>query len=145
MLPAMVKAPPVRHMEQARTQHVRDLARGVGCVDLPSALARKYPNAAREWRWQWVFPATRIYVGPAMGERRRHHLHESVLQRAVSTQLRHPPPGERVLYPNGAGAAGAPGRVYHDDLHARAQILGGGNDDEDPGGRALGGTAQRGR
>ena len=50
---------------------------------LPDALARKYPNAAREWGWQWVFPATRQYVDRETGERRRHHLHESVLQRAV--------------------------------------------------------------
>jgi integron integrase len=83
MLPAMVKASLVRHMEHAHAQHARDLIRGARSVELPSALARKYPNAAREWRWQWVFPATRIYVDSATGERRRHHLHESVLQRAV--------------------------------------------------------------
>jgi Phage integrase family len=52
-------------------------------VELPTALARKYPNAGREWVWQWVFPATRTYVDRLTSERRRHHLHESVLQRAV--------------------------------------------------------------
>ncbi len=52
-----------------------------------SALAGKYPNAGREWPWQWGFPATRIYVEPASGRRRRHHLHESVLQRAVREAL----------------------------------------------------------
>ena len=83
MLPAVVKPRLVRHLDGARAQHERDIARGVGWVELPDALARKYPNAGREWRWQWVFPATRIYVEPATGERRRHHLHESVLQRAV--------------------------------------------------------------
>jgi integrase len=56
---------------------------GGGWVALPDALARKYPNAGREIGWQWVFPATRTYVGELTGERRRHHLHESVLQRAV--------------------------------------------------------------
>jgi integrase len=50
-------------------------------VELPWALARKYPNAGREWAWQWVFPATRTYVDPEPGRRRRHHLHESVVQR----------------------------------------------------------------
>ncbi len=54
-----------------------------GCVALPGALAQKYPNAPREWAWQWVFPATRFYVDARTGERRRHHLHESVVQRAV--------------------------------------------------------------
>jgi len=56
---------------------------GAGWVELPGALARKYPNAGCEWPWQWVFPATRIYMDRQTGQRRRHHLHESVLQRAV--------------------------------------------------------------
>ena len=51
--------------------------------ELPWALARKYPNAGREWAWQWVFPATRFYVDRDTAQRRRHHLHESVVQRAV--------------------------------------------------------------
>jgi len=55
---------------------------------MPDALKRKYPNAGREWTWQWVFPATRIYVERLTGERRRHHLHESVLQRAVKDAVR---------------------------------------------------------
>jgi site-specific recombinase XerD len=46
-------------------------------------LSRKLPNASRDWAWQWVFPATRFYTDAASGERRRHHLHESVLQRAL--------------------------------------------------------------
>ena len=56
---------------------------GAGWVELPTALTRKYPHAGREWSWQWVFPATRLYVDRATGERRRHHLHETVLQRAL--------------------------------------------------------------
>jgi integrase len=55
---------------------------------LPAALARKYPNADREWGWQWVFPASRLSTDPRSGERRRHHLHESVLQRAVHAAAR---------------------------------------------------------
>jgi integrase len=55
---------------------------------MPAALARKYQNAGRESGWQWVFPATRMYKEPRSGERRRHHLHESVLQRAVKQAIR---------------------------------------------------------
>jgi site-specific recombinase XerD len=57
-------------------------------VWLPHALARKYPNADRQWAWQWVFPATRHYRDAVIGERRRHHLHESVVQRAVKDAAR---------------------------------------------------------
>jgi site-specific recombinase XerC len=64
-------------------QHRADLSAGAGSVELPTALARKYPHAGREWVWQWVFPATRPYADRTTGERRRHHLHETVLQRAL--------------------------------------------------------------
>lgn len=83
MLPVAIKADLIRHLELARRQHQIDLQAGAGWVELPWALGRKYPNAGREWPWQWVFPATRIYVDRMTGQRRRHHLHESVLQRAV--------------------------------------------------------------
>src|SRR5262245_6200322 len=83
MLPASVKAGLAQHLDRVRRQHQSDLDRGAGWVELPYALNRKYPSAGREWGWQWVFPATRIYVDRVTGERRRHHLHESVLQRAV--------------------------------------------------------------
>jgi integrase-like protein len=62
--------------------------RGAGWVALPGALERKYPNAGREWAWQWVFPATSCYVDRETGKRRRHHLHESVIQRAVREAVR---------------------------------------------------------
>ncbi len=88
MLPAAVKADLARHLGSVQTQHQRDLARGAGWVELPTALNRKYPNAGREWAWQWVFPATRFYVDRGTGQRRRHHLHESVLQRAVKDAVR---------------------------------------------------------
>ena len=71
-----------------RRLHEKDLEAGLGTVALPDALVRKYPGAAREWRWQWVFPASRHYVDRETGERRRHHRHESVLQRDVREAAR---------------------------------------------------------
>jgi integron integrase len=83
MLPLAVKVPLAAHLVCVRELHQRDLARGFGSVYLPDALHRKYPNAPKDWGWQWVFPASQISVDPRSGERRRHHLHENVLQRAV--------------------------------------------------------------
>jgi integron integrase len=88
MLPAAVKPDLVRHLEMVKRQHQADLRHGAGWVELPWALARKYPIAGHEWAWQWVFPATRIYVDRETGQRRRHHLHESVVQRAVKEAVR---------------------------------------------------------
>lgn len=88
MLPAAARTLLARHMDQVRAQHEADLRRGAGWVELPGALLRKYPHAGREWTWQWVFPATRFYVDRVTGQRRRHHLHESVLQRAVKDAVR---------------------------------------------------------
>ena len=88
MLPAALKTELVAHLERMREQHQADLRHGAGWVELPGALMRKYPNAGRDWGWQWVFPATRFYVDSATGQRRRHHLHESVLQRAVKDAVR---------------------------------------------------------
>ena len=87
MLPATVKAELARHLDAMRAQHRHDLGRGAGWVELPTALARKYPDAGRDWRWQWVFPATRTYVEPQTRQRRRHHLHESVVQRAIKAAV----------------------------------------------------------
>jgi integron integrase len=72
------------HLEIVRAVHVRDLKRGGGRVEVPNALARKYPKASTEWRWQWVFPAARTYLDPGTREVRRHHLHVTAVQRAVS-------------------------------------------------------------
>jgi integron integrase len=83
MLPGPVKADLAKQIERVRGLHQRDLRQGAGWVELPWALARKYPNAGREWAWQWMCPATRFYVDRTTGQRRRHHLHESVIQRAV--------------------------------------------------------------
>ena len=88
VLPAVAKEPLAQHLLRVKRLHDRDLALGGGWVELPWALARKYPNAGREWPWQWVFPATRLYVDQATGQRRRHHLHETVLQRAVLEAVR---------------------------------------------------------
>jgi integron integrase len=84
MLPTVVRDPLIAHLQQVRQLHVQDLTLGYGNVYLPDALARKYPNAAKAWGWQWVFPASQLSIDPRSGERRRHHVHESVLQKAVS-------------------------------------------------------------
>ncbi len=88
VLPDKVAAALGQHLEGVRRLHQRDLELGLGRVELPYALARKYPNADRTWGWQWVFPASRPYVDPETGRPRRHHLHESVLQRAVKEAVR---------------------------------------------------------
>jgi integron integrase len=76
------------HLDRVQRLHRGDLERGGGSVDLPDALARKFPNANREWGWQWVFPAARVYTDAATGVRRRHHLHETVLQREFAAAVR---------------------------------------------------------
>jgi len=88
MLPVALNVPLRDHLARVKVQHDSDLAAGRGGVALPGALRAKYPNAHREWAWQWVFPATRFYVDGQTRERRRHHLHETVLQRAVKDAVR---------------------------------------------------------
>jgi integron integrase len=88
MLPAAVKEPLAAHLEHVRQLHQHDLTQGFGRVYVPDALQRKYPNANREWGWQWVFPASQVSLDPRSGEPRRHHLHESMLQRAVKEAAR---------------------------------------------------------
>ena len=88
LLPGTAKAELARHLDAMRHQHQRDLSQGAGWVALPGALDRKYPNAGREWAWQWVFPATSGYIDRETGKRRRHHLHESVVQRAMKDAVR---------------------------------------------------------
>jgi integron integrase len=83
MLPSVLEEPLTEHLRSAFEQHRSDLARGLGRVPLPGALIRKYPAADRDWPWQWVFPATSHYVDKETGIRHRHHLHESVVQKAV--------------------------------------------------------------
>ena len=83
MLPVAIQPALTRHLHKVRLLHDRDLRRGGGGVSMPDALARKFPHASRDWRWQFVFPATRTARDPETGGGYRGHLHESVLQRAV--------------------------------------------------------------
>jgi integron integrase len=83
LLPASLESALRDHVESRRVEHERDLARGLGAVDVPFALGRKFPNAPCEFRWQWVFPASRCYTNSSTGKVLRHHLHETGLQRAV--------------------------------------------------------------
>ena len=88
VLPERLVLPLDEHLQRVHRQFLSDLEREAGYVALPDALARKYPNAPREWAWQWVFPATRVYTDAESGQRRRHHLHESVLQREFAAAVR---------------------------------------------------------
>jgi integron integrase len=83
MLPQSLAAPLQDHLRLMQRQHAEDLASGAGFVALPDALRIKYPAASRSWSWQWIFPAERTYRDVATGERRRHHLHETSVQRAL--------------------------------------------------------------
>jgi integron integrase len=75
------------HLEKVRLRHQEDLKVGFGSVYLPGALERKYPNAAREWRWQYVFPARDLSKDPRTGVMRRHHLDEATIHRAIKTAV----------------------------------------------------------
>jgi len=81
--PMVVRVELASCLSRAKRVHERDLARGFGSVFLPEALSRKYPRADREWGWQWVFPAEHRSRDPRTQVERRHHLHETVIQRAV--------------------------------------------------------------
>jgi integron integrase len=83
MLPQSLRPVLEEHLRRVRRQWEMDVKTGGGWVEMPEALARKYPNAGHEWGWQWVFPATRLYVDRETKQTRRHHLHESVVQRAM--------------------------------------------------------------
>ena len=83
MLPESLAVPLKDQMRRANVVHRKDLALGWGRVALPDALERKYPNAPSEWRWQWVFPQQNRWRDAATGKQGRHHVHESVVQRAV--------------------------------------------------------------
>ncbi len=139
MLPRGVERPLRGHLVRVRELHAGDLAAGHGAVFLPDALARKYPNAARVWARQYVFPAKALSSDPRTGCVRRHHLGDQAFQRAMRqavrdagldkpatphtlrTLVRDAPARRRLRHPHGAGAAW-PQRCRHDDdLHARPQ------------------------
>ena len=88
MLPRSLVEALREHLDKVRQLHQRDLAAGAGDVYLPFALARKYPTAGRQWMWQYVFPAARLSEDPRAGARRRHHLDEQRVQRALRQALR---------------------------------------------------------
>jgi integron integrase len=88
VLPEPVTEPLRRQIERVRIIHEEDLSEGFGEVYLPFALERKYPNAARAFGWQYIFPADKRSIDPRSGKVRRHHLGETVLQRAVKQAVR---------------------------------------------------------
>jgi len=83
MVPTSLKGPLQQHLTQVKTIHEKDLAAGWGRVQLPDALERKYPNAPREWRWQWVFPQEKRWKNPRTQEQGRHHIDDSLVQKAI--------------------------------------------------------------
>jgi len=88
MLPESVIGPLRAHMGRAKALHEADLANGYGDVEMPDALARKYPRAAYEWGWKFVFPSRKLSVDPRSGAIRRHHVYDDVLGRAVKQAAR---------------------------------------------------------
>ncbi|MFY9327475.1 MAG: integron integrase [Georgfuchsia sp.] len=88
MLPLVLKQHLQEHLVKVRKLHERDIAAGWGEVYLPYALERKYPNAGREWGWQYVFPAGAISLDPRSGTHRRHHLQDQAVQRAMKQAVR---------------------------------------------------------
>ena len=88
MLPDKLKLELQRHLERVKLLHEKDLAEGLGAVSLPGALRVKYPNAEREWIWQWFWPGATISVDPADGQRKRYHLHETSIQRVMQTAVK---------------------------------------------------------
>lgn len=83
ILPDAVVDPLREQLAKVKSQHEQDLEKGLGRAPMPDALGRKYPSASQEWKWQWVFPASSHYVDKKTGMKHRHHLHETVIQKAV--------------------------------------------------------------
>jgi integrase len=88
MLPASLVAPLQEHLAKARVFFDMDRESGVPGVEMPDALARKYPKAGETWAWFWVFPAPDLSSDPETGIRRRHHVYEQNLQRAIKSAVR---------------------------------------------------------
>lgn len=135
MLPRSLIEPLQREQERARLLHGQDLATGFGETRLPHVLARKYPNAAREFGWQFVFPSLQRSIDPLDGAQRRHHFDDAILARALKRAhacrhrkagqrahaaafVCHAPDRGRLRHPHGPGTARSQGRVDHADLHA---------------------------
>lgn len=88
VLPGTLIGPLKAHLKAVRLRYERDLEEGAGHAPLPGALERKYPSASREWVWQFVFPASRLWEDPETGRRYRQHLHATAVQRAVRGAVR---------------------------------------------------------
>jgi integron integrase len=76
------------HLERVQVLHAQDLHDGFGCVYMPFALARKYPNACKEWGWQYVFPSSKVGPDPRTRRKARHHLHAQTIQRSIKMAVR---------------------------------------------------------
>jgi len=88
LLPESVKADLKEQLDQAKAIHEYDISQGYGKVYLPYALSRKYPNANREWGWQYVFPSKSLSKDPRSNATRRHHIHENSLQKAIKKAVK---------------------------------------------------------
>ena len=88
MLPFLVKDALKAKLEDIKKLHIKDLKNGYGKVYLPYALERKYPNANTEFKWQYLFPAGNLSIDPMDGVMRRHHLNESIIQKAVKEAIK---------------------------------------------------------
>ena len=82
-LPIFLREPLAKQLQLARMLHQKDLQNGLGKVELPNALERKYPDAAREWKWQYLFPSKKLSTNPRTGKRGRWHLYPTILQSAL--------------------------------------------------------------
>ena len=88
LLPVAVKHDLIGHLDRVKQLHEQDLAAGNGEVHMPDALDRKYPNAGKQWGWQYVFPARDLSVDPRSGKVRRHHISDTAIQSAVAMAVK---------------------------------------------------------
>ncbi|CAK0782167.1 hypothetical protein CCP4SC76_8200004 [Gammaproteobacteria bacterium] len=141
MLPSTLVEPLKGHLVRVKALHEDDLRQGFGSVYLPNALERKYPNAHREWAWQYVFPSRKLSIDPRSGITRRHHANEKSLQRTMqhaaggsrrrsdqvgnashpASQLCDTSAHGGLRHSHRSGIAGPQGCQYHHDLHPRPE------------------------
>jgi integron integrase len=88
IFPEAIREPLRLHLKKVKTLHAKDLSAGFGEVYMPDALDRKYPNAGKDWIWQYVFPSARLSVDPRSGKVRRHHISEKAIQTAIAGAVR---------------------------------------------------------